>query len=339
MRIPDQALEHLREVGFVVVPGVVSGPELAAAQDALWSVYPRPDDYFADPDAYRWVAKGQFAGLREGPFGEWALNRLCLHPDLIDAAERFLGTTDLELYKTELWGKYAGATDYEQGHHRDFGNHSLVVPRRDGRWPQLTTFVLLSDVTDQDGPTALVPRPLGDPKPLKVGWMEAGSFADDEVLATGPAGSVVLYQTDVLHRGTDFGGPGRSRFMLLADFQARGASWAGKVAWPNKAMHPGFGEMMVRASVRERDLFGWPRPGDEYWNDQTIADVARRYPGIDLSPYAEAMAPAGTTPAEPAPGPRLETARPRIGTRGELTIRATRWARGRFHRLRRRIGL
>jgi hypothetical protein len=37
--------------------------------------------------------------------------------------------------------------------------------------------------------------------------------------------------------------------------------------------------------VRQRDLFGFPRPGDPYWNDDTLAGVAERYPGIDLTPY------------------------------------------------------
>jgi hypothetical protein len=42
--------------------------------------------------------------------------------------------------------------------------------------------------------------------------------------------------------------------------------------------------------VRERDLFGFPRPGDPYWNEQSLADVAVRYPGIDMQPYRDAFA-------------------------------------------------
>jgi hypothetical protein len=44
----------------------------------------------------------------------------------VDLAERFLGSADLHLYNAVLWAKYAGAVDYEQVHHRDFVNHSLV---------------------------------------------------------------------------------------------------------------------------------------------------------------------------------------------------------------------
>ena len=39
---------------------------------------------------------------------------------------------------------------------------------------------------------------------------------------------------------------------------------------------------------RERDLFGWPPPGSEYWNEQTLADVGARYPRMDMTPYRKA---------------------------------------------------
>ena len=57
------------------------------------------------------------------------------------------------------------------------------------------------------------------------------------------------------------------------------------MAWPDKAINPNLNEVIRNATVRQRDLFGFPPPGDEYWNDQTLADVADRYPGIDMDPY------------------------------------------------------
>ncbi len=286
MRIPDSVLRTIRDEGYAVVEGFLSPDELASARAAVFEQFPPPETYFADPGSHEHLVRHQFSGLRVGPFPSWDLTRLAFHPDLVDAAERFCGTADLDLYKIELWGKYSGAVDYDQTHHRDFGNHSLVVPRADGRWPQLTTFTLLSDVTDADGPTKVVPRSVGDRHGLTPLHLGVGDLAEHERSVVGPAGSLFLYTSDVLHRGSAMTGERRSRFVLLADYAARGNPWMGKVSWPGRALQPGFAELMVRASPRERDLFGFPPIGNEYWNEQTLRDVAARWPGIDLSPYS-----------------------------------------------------
>ena len=129
MRVPDATLAEVRERGFSLMEGFLSDAELAAAREALWLHFPRPQDYFADPDAFSRYAASQFAGVEEFPYRSWDLNRLAVHPDLVDAAERYLETTELHLYKVELWAKYAGAVNYDQPLHRDYGSHSLVVPR------------------------------------------------------------------------------------------------------------------------------------------------------------------------------------------------------------------
>src|SRR5271168_4644537 len=123
MRIPDAKLAEIWDRGFTVVENFLDKDTLSAAQDALWEIYPRPEAYFADPAAYPDMAKSQFAGLRLFPYNSWALNRIPVYPDLIDAAERFLHTKEIDCYKIELWAKYAGAIDYDQFHHRDYGNH------------------------------------------------------------------------------------------------------------------------------------------------------------------------------------------------------------------------
>jgi phytanoyl-CoA dioxygenase PhyH len=284
VRVPDTALDEVRERGFALVENFLAPDELKAAQEALWLHFPRPEEYFADPAGHSGYAASQFAGVEEFPYRSWDLNRLAFHPDLVDAAERFLQTTDLHLYKIELWAKYAGAVDYDQPLHRDYGSHSLVVPRHDGRYQQLTTFIFLSDVTGEDGPTRIVPYPAGRDVPFTPLYLEFGALAEVEVAATGPAGSLLVYRTDVLHRASDFTGARRSRFSLLADYQARGMTWAGKMAWPKQAPQR-WAKLMPQCTVRERDLFGFPRPGDEYWDEQTLADVGARYPGMDMAPY------------------------------------------------------
>ena len=109
MRVPDRFVADLRDGGYLIFEGFLEADELAAAQDALWLHYPRPEEYFADPPAHAWLATSQWAGEIRGPWRSWSLNRLAFHPDLLDLAERFLGSADLRLYEAELWAKYAGA--------------------------------------------------------------------------------------------------------------------------------------------------------------------------------------------------------------------------------------
>ncbi|MEM7341261.1 MAG: phytanoyl-CoA dioxygenase family protein [Actinomycetota bacterium] len=300
MRIPDESLVELDTQGFTIVEGVLSAEEVAAARAGVWYHHPHPDAFFADPDAHPHLAASGFAGISTAfPFAEWDLTRLCFHPDVVDAVGRYLGTDDLALYKVELWAKYAGATDYEQVHHRDFANHTLVVPRSDGFARQITTFTLLSDVTEADAPTKIVPLehsahipivldPADRDRQERITALRWGELFDVEVPVVGPAGTVLLYRTDVFHRASGFTEPGRSRFTLLLDYEARGPSWTGKVAWPNHANSGAWHDAMARMTVRERDLFGFPKPGDRYWNAETLAAVAARYPGMDMNPYREA---------------------------------------------------
>ena len=286
-RVPDRALDDLREQGFTVVEGFLAPDELQAAQRSLWLHFPRPEEYFADPDApaHAKFAVNQFAGNVRGPWKSWDLNRLAFHPDLVDMASRFLGATDLRLYKTELWAKYAGAVDYDQRHHRDFGNHSLVVPKRADPMRQMTSFILLSDVDEQSGPTRVVPLRAGRDVPYWPNVLPAGAFAADEVAITGPAGTLFTYRTDILHRGSSISGAGRSRFVLLADYEVWDTRWTGKMAWPDVSNSRHWTEMIERATPSERQLFGFPAPGDPYWDPQTIADVQARYPAMDMTPY------------------------------------------------------
>jgi hypothetical protein len=102
MRVPDRCVADLRERGYLVFEGFLEADELTAAQDALWLHYPRPEEYFADPAAHAWLANDQWAGIVGGPWRSWSLNRLAFHADLLDLAERFLGSADLRLYEAEL---------------------------------------------------------------------------------------------------------------------------------------------------------------------------------------------------------------------------------------------
>ena len=57
-----------------------------------------------------------------------SLCRLVVHDKLIALAEAIFGTEDIRIYASELWAKFRGAASYEQEHHRDYLNHTPLVP-------------------------------------------------------------------------------------------------------------------------------------------------------------------------------------------------------------------
>jgi hypothetical protein len=284
----DHVAQYHRE-GYALIPDFLDPDTLAAAQAAVSANHPTGEQYFADPGAYPKYAQTQFS-LSKFPFGEYDTNRLAIYEPMLAAARRVLGTDDIRLTKGELWAKYAGAIDYTQSLHRDFANHTLVVPRADHRYKELTTFLFLSDVGVDDGPTALLPRTFSDDIPLGINRLATPeSWAEKEVLATGPAGSLLLYSYDVFHRGTNLIGEQAARFMILLDYRRADAPWIARQGWPDHGNHPRMIEFIERITAQQRCLFDIPAPGHEYWNEQTIGDMQRRYRGANLADYWNAL--------------------------------------------------
>jgi len=97
MTAPDRFVADPRDRDYLIFERFIEAGEQASAQDALWLHYPQPEEHFADPAVHSWLATDQEVDQIRGPWRSWSLNRLALHPDLLDLAERFLGPTDLRL--------------------------------------------------------------------------------------------------------------------------------------------------------------------------------------------------------------------------------------------------
>ena len=300
-RITDEQLDILRQKGFVLVRNFLNPEELKEAQDGLWeSGIIKPEEYFAkgnEARRERMKKRGPFGGLQLFPFNSLALNKLLVHPDLIDACERFLGGK-VRLTLGHVMSKYSGAANYKQPLHRDYGNHTLVVPRADREYDEVTTFLYLSDVTVANGATALVPRTASDESvPLaytntavRLSNEEHTRLKNLEERAEGPAGSLLLYTYDVFHRGTNFDTPNASRFMSLAGYCRRDCTWIGKhINWGDTGLHPETMKLMPALTPKQRECMDFPEIHHRYWNLQTIQDVQTRYPTMDMSPYLNAL--------------------------------------------------
>jgi hypothetical protein len=151
---PPDAIAHWEAHGFVILSGYVPMHELAPAQRELAMLFPTPEEFHDGVDEQR-NAKyrgDEFAGITDFPFVSVELSLLAVHPRLIALAEALLGTADLRLYAAEAWAKYTGAADYDQWHHRDYLNHTLLAPTEDPAFGQVEMFLYLSDVPEALGP-------------------------------------------------------------------------------------------------------------------------------------------------------------------------------------------
>jgi hypothetical protein len=293
---------HFFEHGWVLVPSLVPAEDIAAAQPQLFRLYPTPEEVAAgertartapflpdvEGDAGRRFRGRQFTGLREAPTGDPALDRLAVHHRILDLVEALLGTHDIRLYQAETFAKYAGAADYEQPLHVDETNHTLVPPRRDGRFRQVQLFLYLSDVTEARGATRVVSRqitsaiPRGD---LVIHRAGAVRLDEHEVAAVGPAGSVLAYSADTVHRGAAMTEPGSGRFFFNLAYRPAGIDWVGDLPWPRRGIDPAMTGWIEALDLRQLLAVGFPPPGHDYWDDETLAATADRYPNLNVEPF------------------------------------------------------
>ena len=280
--------------GWCVVDGVVPDDALALALAELAGLFPTAQEFADDVEP----ARNRPFRIRTDtvqprfPFASDALNALVAHDAVIDLAEEFLGTADVQLYQAMATAKYSGGPpDAEQLLHVDYANHTLAVPRQDSAYQQLELFIYLSNVTPETAATRMVSRRLTADIPVERTYLAAdqyGALYAAEVPAVGPAGAILVYRPDVYHRGVAMTAPRSARFMLHVAFKRRGLDWVGFHAWPAEAERMEWYRYVQHAGVRQLTVLGFPAPGDPYWTEGTLAGVAARYPFLDMSPWRAA---------------------------------------------------
>jgi len=289
--------EHRRsweEDGWCILEGVLSQSDLASASNALARLFPTPSEV-ATPRPSDQVERWQTwdAPWPEFPFHSRTLNNLVLSDLMIDLAQDLLGTADVRMYLAIVTAKYAGQpSDYNQLLHTDFPNHTLTVPRPEQGYHQMETFIYLNDVSPENGATRFVSR--GRTRHVDVGehTLNLNDYADlyeDTTDASAPAGSIVVYRPDVYHRSVDFSDPLQSRYMLHVSYKPASMEWGGYQAWPIKGFSSEWHNFVPQATPRQLTALGFPGPGHAFWTEETLAGVGSRYPGLDLTPWREAL--------------------------------------------------
>jgi ectoine hydroxylase-related dioxygenase (phytanoyl-CoA dioxygenase family) len=283
------AVGHFHEHGFVVLPRFLTDNELRLAQAELGQMFPTAEQYHDGPESDRAsrFAVGPFAGIDPFPYAsvEWSL--LGLSEPIVGLAEALLGTSSIRLYEAHNWAKYSGAAEYDQPLHRDFANHTPVVPTSDARFAEVEMFIYIHDVPEDHGPTHVVSQvhtvdlPMWPPRLTREDHPEI--YASEES-AAGPAGTVLAYKTDTFHRGTSMTVEKGARFVLKASYRTISDIWFDRPGLSQRLGKDWY-RFVERATPRQLELAGFPPRGHRYWTAATWSEVCRRYPSADLSSF------------------------------------------------------
>ena len=300
------AVEQWRTQGWTVVHDLVPTEEIDAAVEELWGHFPHPVDYHSGNPAAQAQFEGESTDLRyqptkqgnahqlkdvqnEGaefrlrqflghvlfPYDSYLLNRLQIHPNMVDFAKKAMGDEDIRLYQARIWGKYTGVTNYEQPFHQD-RNHTIVPDRVEPGWWNMLGFLYLSDVEEGVGPTQI----------LSIGDSPPGANPQS---AAGRRGSYLAYRTDVWHRGVDLTREGGSRFLMNIAFKHAHHEWIGFDSFQQNANRGPWSKFAASCSPDELALFGAPRPGHPFWTPELVEALKERYQGIDITPWLEGL--------------------------------------------------
>jgi hypothetical protein len=309
----DEEIDTWNEHGWVLLDGLIGKDEIDAATGDLRKMFPTPAQYHADPEGEteKWIGRppaqrGGFTWPETGPGfrpeqhrwaslfpwpGTGALNRLSVHPSIVDFMERALRSNDLRLYQAQVSAKFTGITNYEQPMHTD-RNHSWLPALTDAPIGHVETFLYLSDVSEGYAPTHLVSIRDSVGRASTVPLLMPDN--DPEVYAAerpaiGPRGSLLAYRSDVFHRGVNLTAPEGFRFLMNVSYRLTSHDWIGYHSIQSRASSPHWVSFVERSAPRELELFGFPPPGHPIWNAELIEATATAYPKLDLTPWRSAL--------------------------------------------------
>jgi ectoine hydroxylase-related dioxygenase (phytanoyl-CoA dioxygenase family) len=251
-----EATQQLERDGYAHLHGVFTDDEVAnmrAEIDAVFDVLP-PERARDDKSEFRYEMVNRSA----------ACQRAIAHPRILESIEPLLGE-DCHLIANTAWRNppdFGGSV-----WHCDAGPH---VPRPadvpwDDRIPYpvfaVASHFLLADCSLADGPTAVVPGSHRSGRLAPYEQLKDPDLTYDgrpPVLLEGEAGDVLLFVSDVWHRGTPASADGRGRYFLQAHYGRRDIAQRLRLtADVNQCSR----DAILRATTpRERELIGLHAP-------------------------------------------------------------------------------
>jgi ectoine hydroxylase-related dioxygenase (phytanoyl-CoA dioxygenase family) len=292
VRITPEHSDALVRQGYVVVPDFLTPDELAAARADMLKYFPSAEELAKTPHRYGSILEDPEHLQVEFPFAADALNFNSTHPELIAFVERVLETPDVLLSQSAIWAKYAGTGSFEQTMHLDYEGNTLVVPRDDGPFRQVNMILYYTDVTDDLGPTFLVPQDKTRDHSLWPPFRPRKKYPElykHERPIVAKAGSLLIFSMRTFHRAGEMTADFGVRFTHHMVWKSAACPFNGYHQYSQFGEKPEMKRFIERATPRQREVLGFPPPGHAYWNQETLATVAQRYPRMDLTPYEAAF--------------------------------------------------
>ncbi len=290
--ITDYHVDHLLQHGYTLVRGFLTPAELSAARENLLRYFPTAEELAATPQRYASMLEEAEFQQVEFPFAGDALNNVATHPRIIEFVERLLGTREVLLSQSAIWAKYAGTGQFEQPIHLDFEGNTLVYPRDDGIYRQVNFILYYTDVTQEMGPTCVVPREQTRDSSLWPPFRPRKKYPalyklEKPILAQ--AGDMLVFGMRTFHRASEIEAESGVRFSQHLVYRGAACTFSGYHQWSRFGEKPELHRFIEQAAPRQREAIGFPVPGDPYWTQETLQGVAERYPGMDMTPYRQAV--------------------------------------------------
>jgi len=305
-RFTEQHIEAWEQTGFTVIPAFFSDSEIAPIRSEYERIYGTrgtgkgEELNLKTADEFGEFRQEQFTNIDTFPYKASAeMNLLCLHPQLIALAESLLSSAAVHMYQCHTWAKYTGETDYDQKHHCDFPNHTLLVPSDNPQQRTVDIIIYITDVTDAHGALHYVSKKDSDHL-LRQGAIYAAEPDQQAALkaveksAAGPAGTVVAHSIDTFHRGTNLTVPGGHRFTMTVGYKSAGNDMIGYNVWQDSEGRD-WSPIFANATPEQLSRLGIPSPGSDYWTERTLKLSQARWPDWDMQAYFSA---AGVTPSK-----------------------------------------
>jgi len=320
-QLTSQQVDEWRQTGCVVVNNLIPSDMIRSACSQLDSVFSSGLDSLK-AGTWDFGSKGKM----EFPCKYDIFNQITIHPNILKAITNLLNDKEILLVQSDIWPKYGQESSIsqidnnDQRIHMDYGNNMLVHPSEWNKPEAVSMIIYYSDESECGGSTAVVQREGDNDIPYKppyihmpgistIPWFNDKTHSEDylkkhfsktyelrnelykrEKKIRYTKGTILFYRLDTWHRGTPVNN-NKLRYIHNLVFKKKSATWI--LNW-NYSIARSFylpsyvaENIIINATVDQRNCLGFPPPGDAYWTTYTLKMVAERYKGssFNITPY------------------------------------------------------